>query len=1387
MAYDIGLKIGIDGEAEFQKSIRNINEEYKTLKTEMASVTSAFDKNDQSQEKLTKQNEVLTKQIDLQKKKIEECNAALEKAKDKYGDNDKVTQSWQRAVNTATAELNKLEGQLKTNNKVLDEQESKWDDLSQKISDSGEKIGATGEKITGVGAKMSVGITAPILAAGAAAGVAAIQFDDAGAKIQSSLGLTEAEAQKLEDTAKDVWSNGFGGSLEEVTDALLKVKQNMKEVADGAELQKVTEDAITLAQTFDADVNEVTRAGNNLMVNFGLTSSAAFDLMAAGAQNGLNFSQEMFDNLSEYSGLFADMGFSAEEYFQILVNGSEAGVYNLDYINDVMKEFQIRVKDGSDSTATAMGQMSESTQAVWESFLVGNGTVKDVSNTVLTELKGMDDQVLASQLGVSLFGTKWEDLESEAMYSLTTVGDEMSNVTGTMDNMVEAQGKTFDTRWNETIRESQEALLPLGETLLDLASDYLPKISAGIETATKWFDGLSPSAKNATVALVGIAAVAGPVTTGVGAVTQGIGTLVEGFGTVRLAAVNFGEAVTLARAGFTGLAGEASGLFGAVSMLAGPLGVIVGIVGAMTIGGIALHEVVSKGKQLTEEQIAANDAFVKSSQAVSDAVASNVVSRSEAIKASQDEAIAAQELSQKLFDLADKQNKSGAEMQLLTSYVDQFNKLMPNANLLIDEQTGALNMTRDATNELIAAETERIQKQAVNEALVQNAKDQLATKRELNEAQIRQNQLEQEYAQAMQAVIDGAGNKNEKQQKANELTAKYQEQLGPVTESVATLTAKQGDLATEQGTLNGLLADPSGWNAFINGTNTASQAVVTFADGTTTKVSELGTAAPILAASAGTNTAIALQNSLIAGTPGVTTAVQGIHDTVKTTTDPLVTELTTTGTNATVGAATAITGATPGVTAAAQGVHDTVKTTTDPLVSELTKTGDDSAHGLGQSILNQNPWIGINAKLIHDTTKNTTDPLVPELTTTGSDSGYGLGSALGSQDPYVGQNATLLKDTATTNTDPLRGNLASTGSDSGQNLSDELGKKEGLIGETSKSIYKKVDGTLSPLPGVIKGYGEDSGQGFADGQSSKEKTIEGSSSSIVQKVLTTFKTGLGIASPSKEMKALGEFSMDGFLNGLSAANIAEFCAGIVEDIKEAFANKKFSLKGAVEFIGSGAMEFLKSIGVGGASMGDLTSPLSGSITSEFGTRADPFTGEQKFHAGIDIGAAEGTPVGAAGAGEVSMAGWYGGYGNAVMIDHGNGLQSLYGHLSAIMVSVGDLVTQLQTIGLVGSTGNSTGPHLHFELRQDGTPIDPSALFGFDIGTRYVPRDMVAMIHEGEMIVPKHENPYANSGGQIMPSGAKIEQTVNIYSPQVLSPSQTARINKRALQELALSL
>jgi len=116
--------------------------------------------------------------------------------------------------------------------------------------------------------------------------------------------------------------------------------------------------------------------------------------------------------------------------------------------------------------------------------------------------------------------------------------------------------------------------------------------------------------------------------------------------------------------------------------------------------------------------------------------------------------------------------------------------------------------------------------------------------------------------------------------------------------------------------------------------------------------------------------------------------------------------------------------------------------------------------------------------------------------------------------------------------------------------------------------------------------------------------------------------------------------------------------------------------------------------------GQLGWPVSAPITSPFGWRWG------RMHEGIDLGAAYGTPIAAAAAGDVIYAGWEGGYGNLGVIDHGGGLATAYGHQSRIAVSVGQQVDQGQIIGYVGSTGHSTGPHLHFEVRVNGQPVDP---------------------------------------------------------------------------------
>ena len=144
-----------------------------------------------------------------------------------------------------------------------------------------------------------------------------------------------------------------------------------------------------------------------------------------------------------------------------------------------------------------------------------------------------------------------------------------------------------------------------------------------------------------------------------------------------------------------------------------------------------------------------------------------------------------------------------------------------------------------------------------------------------------------------------------------------------------------------------------------------------------------------------------------------------------------------------------------------------------------------------------------------------------------------------------------------------------------------------------------------------------------------------------------------------------------------------------------------------ESLGRSSSSSSSSSSASSSSNGRLSEPLSKyTITSEFGYRVHPIYGTTLLHSGVDLAIASGTPIKAAAAGKVVSAGWLGGYGNATIIDHGGGLATLYGHQSAILVSVGQSVSKGQVIGRVGCTGSCTGPHLHFEVRINGEPVDP---------------------------------------------------------------------------------
>lgn len=388
---------------EFKDGMNEMNSSSVTLRKEFQLQQAQLKENGTETDLLKSKLNYLSKEQDIAKQRVQETADQLSKAKTYYGENSTEARKLADELLTLQTKEQNLANDIVKTNRKINEQENEMMEAKSASEKLGKGLDDLGQKASDVRSKVGE-IALPTLAAGAGGASVAIDIDTAIRQLASSIGATGDEAKLLEEDMRTVWQSGFGESPAHVAEAMQHVKTNINDVGSGTAFQDLTKDVITLSQITDTDLSEATRGIDQLMHNFGITSTEALDLFAKGQQNGLNYSQEMFDNISEYAPLFQNAGFSAEEYFQLLSNGVENGAYNLDFINDSVKEFGIRIADGSKTTSDAMGEMSSSTQKVWQDFNNGKATVKDVMNAVLPELEGMDDQVAANQLGVDLFG-----------------------------------------------------------------------------------------------------------------------------------------------------------------------------------------------------------------------------------------------------------------------------------------------------------------------------------------------------------------------------------------------------------------------------------------------------------------------------------------------------------------------------------------------------------------------------------------------------------------------------------------------------------------------------------------------------------------------------------------------------------------------------------------------------------------------------------------------------------------------------------------------------------------------------------------------------------------------------------------------------------------------
>lgn len=350
------------------------------------------------------------------------------------------------------------------------------------LMQTADQLSAVGDKIQDIGTKAMDAYS---------------ETENAVTKVNAYFGETGQAAEESANVIKSVYSDGVGESMDSVADAVLMVKKNLGDLSE-TDLTNLTQQAITLDELYGIDMNETLRGVNSLMQQYGLTAQEAMDYIVVGTQNGLDKTNELGDNLSEYAGKFSQAGYSASEYFQLLDNGLKNGAYNLDKVNDAINEVTTRLVDGT--IGESIGSFSTKTQELFTSWQNGGATQKQVIDSIVADIGNCTNQQEALNLAALAFGTMAEDGNLKFITSLTSVGSTYDSVKGSAQGMFDATTTPMQQMESNT-RKLQQALVPLGEKLAELANAILPPLVSVITTIGGWFERLPGPVQNFVIIL----------------------------------------------------------------------------------------------------------------------------------------------------------------------------------------------------------------------------------------------------------------------------------------------------------------------------------------------------------------------------------------------------------------------------------------------------------------------------------------------------------------------------------------------------------------------------------------------------------------------------------------------------------------------------------------------------------------------------------------------------------------------------------------------------------------------------------------------------------------------------------------------------------------------
>lgn len=648
------------------KKLEDLKQDYEKATDRLDKMTKSGNSSEQAIKKQEAVVQSLAGELKKEETALDDVNLAIAKGEKNYQTAGNRVKDWETKLNTAEAQVIKASSAVNKNAAFLKEAAQSTDQCAKSIDGFGKEV-KKAEKVTmDLTTVLQSNLANTLVNLGKDAVVNAVKsvtsLETAQRQLQASTGATTGEMQQYKSVMEDLHNNNYGDDINDVAQSMALVKQYTGEL-DPNKLESMTENGIAMRDVFDMDLSETIRGVDALVKNMGLTSDEAFDLMAKGAQNGLDKSGELSDNIAEYSQLWGQAGFSAQEMFGILDNGLKSGAYNLDKVNDFVKEFTISLADGR--IEENLTSFSGGTQSLFYQWKSGKATAKDVFYSVIQDLNSATNQQEALTLASNTWSALGEDNAMKVIASLAETNTAYDNVKGTMESIKDIKYDTLESRFTQLGKKFQT------QVGVPIAEDVLPAIEDGLDAVIENMDSLVPA---------------------IGGVIASVGTFKA---TMKLA--------TVAQAAFN------------MTVSATPIALIAtATVGAATAIGIYAE---SAGEASEEVRLLAerNQQLYDSANEVSESAQDLVESYSNNTAEMEAQSKYAQILKEKIENLSETKGNDNEKTEVMRQYIAELNQLVPGLNLAYDEQTDSLTKNSDAIQEYLDNKQKEIELQAEEE------------------------------------------------------------------------------------------------------------------------------------------------------------------------------------------------------------------------------------------------------------------------------------------------------------------------------------------------------------------------------------------------------------------------------------------------------------------------------------------------------------------------------------------------------------------------------------------------------------------------------------------------------------------------------------------------